>query len=678
MKKVRLLQLELTNYRNIAHEVYNFDGANSKIIGENRIGKTNTLEAIYFLLSNYLLDGSSDLSNIKPLDDTSKEVQVEGHFEVEDNGETRCIVLKKTYGENWVKTRGTDEFVFKGHYEEYFVNGIKQSKEKDFYNLLKELFGVRNDEKGIVDEIQMLTNPLYLGNLGDGDTKEWQMLRKFIVDLIGNVDDKEIFIKEPSTEIIKQDLLNAFSKVDQLKKQYKDQSESMNTQLIGFDSQIELLEKTDNPTDEEIETAKARIDEIEKEKEELSPNKADSVCEQLEKEIYALSKDIVEKNRVEFDTFVNNSGQAKAEAEHKAQIERLYSEINELTKKSTSAKVNKAIIETNIKTLTAQREQLAHDYKDYETRINGIDKVLIKECPTCHRPFEEHEVEERKKETLETYNKMKLDIANEGKGIANRLAIAKEELAKIEKVIDELLQEINAKRVEVGELESSKLVEKPVFVESQELASMREKEKALKLQLNDRKLKLSQIVSDNYAKIEQLELSKKEQEKILSDRDYYERQMNVLQSVKEQRKNVSKSLIQVEQKKEALALYNRTFLKLLDEKIGKVFGKIKFALVKENINGGFDPICKPYIYDVEKDESTDVLWKNGSKSERITTGIAIVEAIKKERCLSDLPYLFDEGGEISNGTLAKKFKTDAQIICVKVEDNIMKPIVVKF
>ena len=62
MKQVKLLQLELTNYRNIEHDVLVFDGSNAKIVGENRIGKTNTLEAIYFLLSNYLLDGSSDLS----------------------------------------------------------------------------------------------------------------------------------------------------------------------------------------------------------------------------------------------------------------------------------------------------------------------------------------------------------------------------------------------------------------------------------------------------------------------------------------------------------------------------------------------------------------------------------------------------------------------------------------
>lgn len=139
-----------------------------------------------------------------------------------------------------------------------------------------------------------------------------------------------------------------------------------------------------------------------------------------------------------------------------------------------------------------------------------------------------------------------------------------------------------------------------------------------------------------------------------------------------------KALGLAEQKKEALNKFIYTKLRLLDEHVAKVFGKIKFQLIKENINGGFDPVCKPFIYNIDKQESTNTLWKSGSKSEKIITGIAIAECIKRELNLTELPYLFDEGGEISTDTFKTKFKTNAQIICVKVEDNIMKPVVVNF
>lgn len=150
-----------------------------------------------------------------------------------------------------------------------------------------------------------------------------------------------------------------------------------------------------------------------------------------------------------------------------------------------------------------------------------------------------------------------------------------------------------------------------------------------------------------------------------------------LNLVKAEKADTSKLLIAVEQKTELVKTFIYTKLRMLDDNVSKVFGNIKFQLIKENINGGFDTICKPYIFNIDKNESTDVTWKSGSKSEKVITGIAIAECIKKNLGLPNLPYLFDEGGEISNNTFSTKFKTDSQIICVKVQDNIQKPMVIK-
>ena len=164
---------------------------------------------------------------------------------------------------------------------------------------------------------------------------------------------------------------------------------------------------------------------------------------------------------------------------------------------------------------------------------------------------------------------------------------------------------------------------------------------------------------------------------VLANRDYYERQMARLEDVKKNKTSHERALADVEQKKELLNTYYFTKLRMLDENVSKVFGKIKFALIKENINGGFDAICKPYIYDTFKEESTTTSWKSGSKSERVVTGVAIVECIKKALGLPNLPFLFDEGGEISSDTFATRFKTESQLICVKIADNIMNPLVQK-
>ena len=274
-------------------------------------------------------------------------------------------------------------------------------------------------------------------------------------------------------------------------------------------------------------------------------------------------------------------------------------------------------------------------------------------------------------------NARKDKIVSEGKAVRGEQEKLNAEAIKYYEDEQKAQAKIDELKKELAELEA-KTFEKPIFKESDELVALRSKENQLKNELSDRKAKVSEKATDDYQQIAQLESDKVNTQKVIDDRNYYDRQMALLDGVKLQRKEISNNLIKAEQKKEALALYNKTFLTLLDERISKVFGNIRFQLVKENINGGFDPVCKPYIYDVDKDCSTDVLWKSGSKSEKIITGIAIVEAIRKELDLTELPFLFDEGGEISNETLRSKFKTNAQIICVRVEDNILKPLVAKF
>lgn len=674
MKEVKLLKLELTNYRNIEHEVYVFGGSNAKIVGENRIGKTNTLEAIYVLLTNYLLDGSSDLTAIKPLSDTKKEVRIEGTFEVKDGDDCKEITLGKAYGEKWVKQRGSETLSMQGHYEDYFVNGIKQSKEKDYHEVLFEFFGIRNDEKGEIDKIQMLTNPLYLGNLGEGDTKQWQMLRTFIVKLIGDVDDEEIFKSAPATLSIKQDLTNALGKTDQLKKMYQNDIETLNGQLSGFDSQVKLLEETSKPTDEDVALAKAKIEEIDGKIANIKLGDKDAVEEQLKEEIFKLDKEIVEKHQKELNEY---SAMSSEETTNSATIDALNKDIAKKVDENTDIKVKKSTLEYSIKTKSNTKAQLVEEWKAVSEQFKTVDSQIVSVCPTCGRPFDESEVEGKKKELTDKLTARKELITKQGQALKVEIEGLEKDIESLDSRSAELNKEIEFLRGELAKYESKTPVKAP-YVESAELSAMRVKLTELKDKLTAHKTKVSEQASNKYELIEKYELEKQPLQKVIADRDYYDRQMELLKNVEAEKGKVSKQLIAVEQKREALKTYLYTKLRLLNEHIAKVFGNLRFQLIKENINGGFDPVCKAYIYDVDKDKSTDVLWKSGSKSEKIITGITIAEAIKKHLGLTELPYLFDEGGEISNETLRSKFKTNAQIICVRVEDNINKPVIVKF
>ena len=680
MKNIQLTKLELTNYRNIPFASYDFDG-NSKIIGENRIGKTNTLEAIYWLLTDKLLDGSSDVAAIKPLSDTKLEVRVKATFVIDG----KVITLEKDYKENWVKTRGTTNLEMKGHTTTCVYNDVKQPTLTAYNQLLCEDFGFTQDAKTKVDFMQMLVNPFYLGNLGE--SKDWTELRAFIISLIGDVSDEDIAKANPSLSIITNELRSVGGRVDQLKKQYSGTINELETQITGDDSQIKLLEETPNPTDDEVEVAKKGIQDHQDKITMLKGNDTIDVA----------SNDIANKIRdkkLELSELINddlkkaNENPIKTELSNK--LNGLRSEQSELNikKQDVSFKIrneefNIDNLQRDISNRTNRRNELIGKLKEIDSKIANPE--VETECPHCHRPYEEKDLAAAKENRKAAFEKEKSIIIDDGK--KNKESITKDEndLAESKKKLETLNEDL--KRIESDIASKGSEIEKvkaDLELQSQAIEGKNPKIEPLqneiaKLEEDYRKSKddFAKDIQDKNQLIYDEEQAMQPFKDVLANRDYYERQMARLEEVKKTRTSHERALADVEQKKELLNTYYFTKLRMLDENVSKVFGKIKFALIKENINGGFDAICKPYIYDTFKEESTSTSWKSGSKSERVVTGVAIVECIKKALGLPNLPFLFDEGGEISSDTFATRFKTESQLICVKIADNIMNPLVQK-
>ena len=145
----------------------------------------------------------------------------------------------------------------------------------------------------------------------------------------------------------------------------------------------------------------------------------------------------------------------------------------------------------------------------------------------------------------------------------------------------------------------------------------------------------------------------------------YEKQQEYkakIEKLKADTKELSKSRIVFEQKLEIAKSYIVEQAKAMTEKQKEIFGKKYFDLVKYNLNGSIEPICKVLV-------NEKIPYSSASKSERVLIGIEILEVLKKLLSLPNLPILFDEGGEISKKSM-QKIKTKSQLICVKVADNI--------
>ena len=97
---MRINKVIINNFRNIQHSEYDL-GRINLFTGPNQTGKTNTILAIYWAMTDFLMDGSTDYPSFKPSSDTKAEVSVELQFD--------SFTLKKTYAEKWTKTRGSED-----------------------------------------------------------------------------------------------------------------------------------------------------------------------------------------------------------------------------------------------------------------------------------------------------------------------------------------------------------------------------------------------------------------------------------------------------------------------------------------------------------------------------------------------------------------------------------------
>lgn len=691
MKTVTLQKLELTNYRNIDHAVFEFDG-NSKIVGENRIGKTNTLESIYWLLTDKLLGGSSDIAAIKPISDTKKQVEVEGTFEIYDPENPqimpKLITLKKVYAENWAKVRGTQDMELKGHYTEWFYNGVKQGTFKAYQSLFNTDFGIKPDFSKI-EIIRLLIDPTYLGELGE--SKDWTELRNFIINLIGDVKDDDVFAANPKLMPIKDDLFSVNGRTDQLKKQYKNIIDGLNDSIIGNQAQLSMLQKLEKPSDEDIAIARKAIEEIDDRIAKLQNAKTiDAMSVTLQSRINDLEK---QKNDI-VASLIKNDPLAVKEKAVKDKMQSLSEDLRKtrdenwrLAEEISHTKTEIYNVSNSILGKNNLRDDLISKLKELDALIKNINSdTSLTTCPTCHRPLENAEelIASRKAE----YLKEKQDLITKGKENTEELKLEKiklegleSELATLTKESEDLAIKIENLNDQIAELRKE---ENALFIERQtstptspelealnkEIAELYDRLDATKENTNKRESEIRAAIAEEAAK-------KEPYGKVLTSLDYYEMQKKQIGRVEAELNENKRKLASYEQRRELVNSFIFLKLKMLDERVESVFGHIRFQLISMNLNGGYDAICKPYIYDIDNDRSTDVTWKSGSKSEKIITGIAIAEKIKAKLELPNFPFLFDEGGEISSDTFATKFQTESQLICVKVQDNINKPIVLK-
>ncbi|MGW6724242.1 AAA family ATPase, partial [Streptomyces sp. NPDC054995] len=227
-KEIKLLKLELRNFKGIKHFTLDTQGENVKVFGDNATGKTTLFDAFIWLLFDKDSQNKKDFQ-IKTLTKENKPIsgldhEVSGLFLIDGTE----LSLKKVYSEKWTRKRSSAEAVFSGHTTDYFINEVP-SKKKEFNDRVSSIIAE--------DKFKLITSPSFFN-----EQLKWQDRRKILLEISGDVTAEEVFSKNPSVAAL-ESILKKRS-LEEHRKVIAGKQREINKQLDAIPVRIDEVQRT--------------------------------------------------------------------------------------------------------------------------------------------------------------------------------------------------------------------------------------------------------------------------------------------------------------------------------------------------------------------------------------------------------------------------------------------------
>jgi hypothetical protein len=362
---MKLLKLNLQNFKGIRNSEFDFGGIDATIYGDNATGKTTVFDSLCWLLfGKDSLDRADfeikTLENGEPIHKVNHEVEAEF---LNDDGNS--FTLRRVYREKYSSPRGGDTKLT-GHTTDYFVNDVPV-KEKEYKQYINDVIAE--------DVFKLITNPLYFN-----EQYSWQNRRKLLLEISGDIKDDEV-INSRSELTRLAELLNGRT-VDEQRKIVAAKKTAINKELDMIPVRIDeaLRNKADIATSEsklktDIETLNKSIDELESQKATIingfssteKRSKIDEIGRQLkarQSEVLSIYNAEKQRKRGEYEALLT---QLKIiESEHDRYTDRAYDLAKDIERESK-----------RIETLQAEFDTF------------NAQEFNKEACPTCGQPLPE-------------------------------------------------------------------------------------------------------------------------------------------------------------------------------------------------------------------------------------------------------------------------------------------------
>ena len=618
--KVQLLSIALVNFKGIAQMEIKFnESGDTTISGDNGTGKTTVFDAFTWLLFGKDSLGRSDSNfSIKTIDsDTGRfiprlEHSVTAVLSIDGNQKK----LQRCYCERW----GTDDDgneKLMNHESKFYINDVRCGTKKEYDTFVSSI---------ISEELfRMITDPMYFNTLKAEDQKT------ILFDMSGTVTDEEVALTNPEYDALLKEM--AGTSVSKFAAEVAARKREAKKVLDIVPEQIKTARKLCpqpedwNALQAQIDTAQAKIAEYDAQI--IDRSKAEDAETQrkvsLQKQIGDLRIAIANRGNDIRNTAL--AGRNEALLQVRDLEYSLNSATADLHRKENELKKKDGEIAEADRELAALREQFRAISSE---QLSFPEGAFV--CPTCKRPLEVEDIENKQRELTNNFNESKASRlkANKEKGMGKKVfkdtllserSQIQESVGVLSQQIESLSQQIESRRASVPEAPDVE----SIASRDEQIAGYRAQIAELEKSMNAEggsSVDISDITSaknELLADIKSLSGRLKLRDKIAED----EKEIAELSEKESRARLVAADSKRLE---DVINNFRRDKDKLLTERINGLFRFVSFSFISEQLNGDVKVTCTCTV--------NGTPFKDANNASRINAGIDIINAICRARNIS--------------------------------------------
>lgn len=600
--ELKIVNLQLKNFKGIKDLEINFNTKNTNIYGANATGKTTIFDAFKWLLFN---KDSSDKEtfNIKTLDKNNTTIH---HLEHEvsatitiDGKETK---LRKVLKEKWVKKRGELEEQYTGDITDYYIDDVPTKKTD---------YDAKIDEIIHTDIFKILVDPNYFNKL-DKPQK-----RNMLVELMDNsITDEEILNENEQFKELKDNLENR--SIEDYKKIVDERIKKLTKDKQDIPARIDEVNRTLTTNDN------VDYDKLENDKQELNKQLQDIENTMIDvKKSTQKNMELVDKLTTEKKQFEEYKLNAETEAKREITSNKIELENSKTTieNKIKNGKMQIELLEKSIADDNSRKEELYKKWDEVIHRTFEIDSDKLI-CPTCKREYEtsrKEEIEnELKNNFYENQEKEKASINDEGQALKKKIEENTKSLNDTKVLVEsceQQLQDVNSKLDLIIQKENEfnfDVISLPEYAE-------REKK------INDLEEQVNNLTYNNLSTYQSQKLVIQSQindiEKQLNIKEQQQQARDRIAELEKEEESISQMIQQYEKQQYLIEEFTKTKISKLENSINDKFKLAKFRLFDIQKNGAMRECCDALVNGVPYDDVNN--------AHRVLAGLDIINTFSK-------------------------------------------------